>query len=102
MSRRKRKSVRVCMGVCPSAESTYGAPARIRDFKSRDWAVVAAERRDRRWFRKHPGQRRRIRERIHGEFAWMEPELPSSALVESTLLNDGRIVRRPCFSDEPA
>lgn len=99
MSRRKKKSMPASIAY-PSAASFLGKKARRRDFKSRDWAVVAAERRDRRWFRKHPGQRRRVRERIPGEFAWMEPELPSSALVESILLRDGRILRRPFLSDD--
>jgi hypothetical protein len=95
MSRSKRKSIPATMVVYPRGSSPLDRTAPHCDFESSNPAKIEGHKRDLRWFRRHKGRRVRIRRRIPGEFAWMEPHLRPLTFVESTLLPDGRTLRRP-------
>ena len=97
MSRRKKKSLPTKIVIYPPGSSALDPTMPHCDFESTNPATIEGHKRDLRWFRRHRGRRVRIRARIPGEFAWMEPHLRPFTFVESTLLPDGRTLRRPVF-----
>jgi len=94
------ESVWLSLLLSPSDRSPAGSRSYRYDFESDSQAAIDAYESDLEWFRGHVGEQSRIRPRIYGEFDFIEDELPPYSLVESSLLPDGRLSRRPIFWHE--
>jgi len=97
MFRPKKTSLPTKIVIHPTGTSPLDPTMPHCDFDTDNSVTIEGHKRDLRWFRRHKGRRVRIRRRIPGEFDWMEPNLRPFTFVESTLLPDGRTLRRPVF-----
>lgn len=97
MSRRKDKSIPASIVVYPDGASPLDPAMPHCDFESDNPGLIEAHESDLRYFREHLGTLVRTRKHIVGEFTFMEGRLPPIALVEATILADGRVFRRPFF-----